>query len=182
MEGSARGKRFQELVVAHLGAAYSLARSLTHDKRQAEDVVQEACLRAFTFLGGFHGGNERAWLLAIVRNAYYSSLRKNRWQALNVPLDEDTDSSERSSELGIVEDVARALEREETSRLVHAAVDQLPEDFRKVIVLRELEGLSYQEIATLAGIPLGTVMSRLSRARKLLLHTRALRALKMGKG
>src|SRR5256885_6883413 len=94
MDSPAGGKRFEETVIAHLDAAYNLARWLTRDERDAEDVVQEACLRAFKFLSTFHGGNARAWLLSIVRNTYYSSLKKNRSQKLNVPLDENGATAE----------------------------------------------------------------------------------------
>ena len=159
----------------HLDAAYNLARWLTRNERDAEDVVQEACLRAFKFLDGFRGGNSRAWFLAIVRNTYYSGLKKNRLQALNVPYDEDGIQANNTVIPGWAasesEDVASGLEREDAKRLVRQALDQLPEEFREIIVLRELEELSYQEISKIAQIPLGTVMSRLSRGRKLLFHT-----------
>ena len=166
-------KRFETTVLVHLDAAYNLAHWLTRDERDAEDVVQEACLRAFKFLETFRGGNTRAWFLTIVRNTFYSGLKKNRSQALNVPFDEE--SSEAEDVAAHVEwawndgeDVASDLEREEAKRLVNEALDRLPEEFREIIVLRELEELSYQDIARIAQIPLGTVMSRLSRARKLL--------------
>jgi RNA polymerase sigma-70 factor (ECF subfamily) len=169
-----RGDRFEDIVIAHLDAAYNLARWLTRDEHDAEDVVQEACLRAFKFLDTFRGGNHRAWLLAIVRNTYYSGLKRNRSQALNVPFDEDgalaDDTAKPGWDAGESDDVVRGLEREDAKRLVNQALDQLPEEFREIIVLRELEDLSYQEIARIAQIPIGTVMSRLSRARKLLFH------------
>lgn len=158
----------------HLDAAYNLARWLTRDERDAEDVVQEACLRAFKFLDGFRGGNSRAWFLAIVRNTYYSGLKKNRSQSLNVPFDEEGTQAEDAGNSGWgaaeSEDVASGLEREDARRVVRQALDRLPEEFREIIVMRELEELSYQEIAKIAQIPLGTVMSRLSRGRKLLCH------------
>lgn len=164
------GKRFESTVLIHLDAAYNLARWLARDERDAEDVVQEACLRAFRFLDGFKGGNSRAWFLAIVRNTYYSGLKKNRAQALNVSLDGEGNIADVAigNEWAVNEDLARSLEREDARRLVSEALDRLPEEFREVVVLRELEELSYQEIARIAQIPLGTVMSRLSRARKLL--------------
>lgn len=156
----------------HLDAAYNLARWLTRDERDAEDLVQEACLRAFRFLETFRGGNSRAWFLAIVRNAYYSSLRKNRAAASSVPFDserfEEDDADVNFWTTGDGDDPLRGLEREEAARALRAALDGLPDEFREIIVLREFEELSYQEIARLAQIPLGTVMSRLSRARKLL--------------
>jgi len=164
------GKRFETAVIVHLNAAYNLAQWLTRDERDAEDVVQEACLRAFKFLDTFRGGNTRAWFLTIVRNTYYSSLKKNRSQALNVSLGEDATEPENAAGWAAneSEDVASGLEREEAKRLVRRALDQLPAEFREIIVLRELEDLSYQDIARIAQIPVGTVMSRLSRARKLL--------------
>ena len=162
--------RFEATVMAHLEAALNLARWLTRDERDAEDLLQEACLRAFRFLDTFHGGNGRAWFLSIVRNTYYSGLKKNRSQALNVPLEEDgIQESDSASPFWVgAEDPSCGLEREEAKRRVRKALDELPEEYREVIVLRELEELSYQEIARIAQIPLGTVMSRLSRARKLL--------------
>ena len=154
----------------HLDAAYNLARWLARNERDAEDVVQEACLRAFRFFASFHGGNARAWLLAIVRNTYYSWLEKNRGRALNVEFNEETVAS---SDCGLAtpgDDVERLLEQDDTRQLVHRALEQLPAEFREVLVLRELEEMSYRDIAEIADIPLGTVMSRLSRARRLMLH------------
>ena len=156
--GSTDETRFKTSVMVHLNAAYSLARWLTRDERDSEDLVQEACLRAFKFLNTFHGGNSRAWFLAIVRNTYYSDKKKHRSESLNVPFDEGSLEGDDSSD---VSDLQNALE----------ALDELPEEFREIIVFRELEDLSYQEIARIAQIPLGTVMSRLSRARKLLHRT-----------
>jgi RNA polymerase sigma-70 factor (ECF subfamily) len=169
-----RVKRFEEIFSVHLDAAYDLARWLTRDDSNAEDVVQEACLRAFKFLDSFHGGNGRAWLLAIVRNTYYTWLEKNRPQMLNVPFDEDTLAADGydvdALTLDATYSVDRLLEAKDSQRLVNHALDQLPAEFREVIVLRELEDMSYKEIATVANIPIGTVMSRLARARKLLLQ------------
>ena len=164
-------RKFEQLFVAHLDAAYDLARWLTRDERNAEDVVQEACLRAFKFLDGFHGENSRVWLLAIVRNTYYSWLRKNQFQALSVPFEEETAAVDAISlEIDGGNPVEELLQQKDARRLINSALEQLPEEFREVIVLRELEDLSYKEIAAVADIPLGTVMSRLARARKLLLQ------------
>jgi RNA polymerase sigma factor (sigma-70 family) len=169
-----RSKRFEELFAVHLDAAYNLARWLTRDDSNAEDVVQEACLRAFKFLDSFHGGNGRAWLLAIVRNTFYTWLEKNRPQMLNVPFDEDILAADGYDMDALTLDascgVDRLLEGEDSRRLVNHALDQLPVEFREVIVLRELQDMSYKEIATVANIPIGTVMSRLARGRKLLQH------------
>ena len=157
----------------HLDAAYDLARWLTRDERNAEDVVQEACLRAFRFIDSFHGENARAWLLAIVRNTFYSWLEKNRGQALNVSFDEDT-LADGGGESATMEydascGIDRVLQQEDSRRLVNRALGELPPEFREVIVLREMEDMSYKEIAAVAGVPIGTVMSRLARARKMLL-------------
>jgi RNA polymerase sigma factor (sigma-70 family) len=169
-EGS-RARRFEQIFAAHLDAAYNFARWLTRDERNAEAVAQEACLRAFKSLDSFHGGNGRAWLLAIVRNTYYTWLKKSRVERANVSFDDETMEAAELAELessgGAVD---LALQQQDARRLVNAALEQLPEEFREVIVLRELEDLSYKEIAAIAGIPLGTVMSRLARARKLLLQ------------
>ena len=156
--------------MAHLDAAYNLARWLARDERDAEDVVQEACLRAFRFYPGFHGGNARAWLLAIVRNTYYTWLEKNRAQMLNVEFTDDTVAAVDYDMATTADSVERLLQENDTRQLVHRALEKIPAEFREVIVLRELEDLSYREIAQIADIPLGTVMSRLSRARKLMLQ------------
>jgi RNA polymerase sigma-70 factor, ECF subfamily len=169
VDGKSKATRFEETFAAHLDAAYDFARWLTRDERNAEDVVQEACLRAFKSLDSFHGGNGRAWLLTIVRNTYYTWLKKRRVETLSVPFDEETmDGSELAALDAAGGGVEAALQQKDASRLVNAALEQLPEEFREVIVLRELEDLSYKEIAAIAGIPLGTVMSRLARGRKLL--------------
>lgn len=173
MDEQSRARRFEHIFAAHLDAAYDFARWLTRDDRNAEDVVQEACLRAFKSLDGFHGDNGRAWLLAIVRNTYYTWFSRNKIEAQNVSFDEETmmagthDVSDLESSIGSVE---RILQQNDARRLVNAALERLPEEFREVVVLRELEDLSYKEIAAIARVPLGTVMSRLARARKLLLQ------------
>jgi RNA polymerase sigma factor (sigma-70 family) len=164
-------ERFEGVFVAHLDAAYNLARWLTRDDSNAEDIAQEACLRAFRFIDGFHGENGRAWLLAIVRNTYYSWLEKNRPQAQNVSFDEETLGADDCSATGPAYcDVDYRLQQDDYRRLINGALDRLPAEFREVIVLRELEEMSYKEIAAIANIPLGTVMSRLARARQMLLR------------
>lgn len=162
--------RFEETVMAHLDAAYNLARWLARDELDAEDVVQEACLRAYRFFGSFRGGNARAWLLTIVRNTYYTWLDKNRSQMQNVEFTDDTVAAVDCEIATTGDSVERLLEQEDTRRLVHRALESIPAEFREVIVLRELEDLPYRDIAEIADIPIGTVMSRLSRGRKLLLH------------
>ena len=152
-------ERFEQAVLPHLDAAYNLARWLTRNDADAEDVVQEAALRAFKFFGGFRGGDSRAWLLTIVRNACYTWLRQNRAQELDAPFDEETHGVEGDNpETVLLEGLDRQMLKE--------ALEELPLEFREAIVLRELEGLSYKEIAAVADVPVGTVMSRLARARK----------------
>jgi RNA polymerase sigma-70 factor (ECF subfamily) len=152
--------RFEEVVLPHLGAAYNLARWLVGNQDDAEDVVQESYLRALKFFTGFRGGNGRPWLLAIVRNTCYTWLRGNRMDTLTTELDEDmplVDTGDVNPEALLI----AAARRE----LVQRALEQLPAEFREVVVLRELEGMSYKEIAEVAVVPVGTVMSRLARAR-----------------
>src|SRR5262245_35415764 len=173
LDEETRVRRFETLFMSHLDAAYDFARWLARDERNAEDVVQEACLRAFKSLDSFRGENGRAWLLAIVRNTYYTWFKRNQIYASSVPLDEESLSAE-SQEVADLEracgSLDQALHQQDVQRLVNDALKTLPEEFREVIVLRELEDLSYKEIAAIAGIPLGTVMSRLARARRLLLQ------------
>jgi RNA polymerase sigma factor (sigma-70 family) len=152
--------RFELEVVPHLDAAYNLARWLTRNDHDAEDVVQEAFLRALRFFGGFRGGDARAWLLKIVRNTCYTWLDKNRAKDTPAVFDEEVHSEETSSD-----DPEKLVLRGSDERMVRQALEELPEQFREALVLRELEGLSYKEIAEVAGISIGTVMSRLSRAR-----------------
>ncbi len=164
-------QRFEELALPHLDAAYNLARWLTRNDHDAHDVVQEAYLRAFKFFAGFHGDNARSWLLAIVRNTCYTWLQQNRGLHVNVSLDELLDSGEADAVLAVEssENGPEKLMRQENDKaMLNRMLEQLPEEFREVIVLKELEDLSYREIAAITGVPLGTVMSRLSRARKLL--------------
>ena len=161
LQGENKTQKYKVVVEPHLNAAYNLARWLMHDDRDAEDVVQEACLRAFKFLDGFRGGDGRAWLLAIVRNTGYTWLQQNRARELNtVPFDEEIHSAEFDSANSDV-----ILHQQIDEQMLRQAVEELPVEFREMIVLRELEGFSYKEIADLANIPLGTVMSRLARAR-----------------
>ena len=149
---------FEKDVLPHLNAAYALARWLT---RNQQDAVQDAFLRAFRFSGGLRGGNTRAWLLKIVRNVCYTHLQKNRSQDLATPFDEELHSEQDHS----VRPETLLLKMEDRQILMQA-VDELPVVMREVLVLRELEGLSYREIAEVANIPLGTVMSTLWRARE----------------
>ena len=149
---------FEEVVLPHLDAAYNLARWLTRNDADAEDVVQEAILRAFRFFKGFHGGDSRAWTLKIVRNTCYSWLQKNRAHENMSEFDEELHSGESGNpETLLIESIDK--------RRLKQILDELPLEFREIVILRELEGLSYKEIAGIADLPLGTVMSRLARAR-----------------
>ena len=156
--------RFEAAVLPHLDAAYTLARYLTRNEHDAEDVVQDACLRALKYFEGFRGEeatSARAWLLAIVRNTAFSSRRRERPDAVVLQFDEAQHSDAVADEHPEAE-VLRSAAKESLGR----ALDRLAPEFREVIVLRELEGLSYKEISDVAGVPVGTVMSRLSRARR----------------
>jgi RNA polymerase sigma-70 factor, ECF subfamily len=151
---------FDQVVLPHLDAAYNLARWLTRNGHDAEDVVQEAFLRALKFFGGFHGGNPRAWLLTIVRNTCYDWLRRHRPSEVPASFDEELHSPVDPSP------TPEDLVMEQADRLrLREALEALPLAWREVLILRELEGLSYKEIADVAGIKIGTVMSRLARAR-----------------
>jgi RNA polymerase sigma-70 factor (ECF subfamily) len=153
--------RFEDIALSHLPAAYNLARWLVRNDHDAEDVVQEAYLRAFKFFGGYRGGESRTWLLTIVRNTCYTWLQRNRARELTDPIDEEQDEVAvdfSNPELRLVQEV--------DAQMVRAALAELPLEFREVMVMRELEELSYKEIAIIADLPIGTVMSRLARGRK----------------
>jgi RNA polymerase sigma-70 factor (ECF subfamily) len=152
---------FDQTILPHLDAAYNLARWLIGNERDAEDVTQEACLRAFKFFSGFRGGDARAWLLTIVRRSAWSWLRSNRRHEETVEFDEELHGGEDLSA-----NPEAALVRAGDVDSVRQAIASLPAVFREVIVLRELEGYAYKEIADIAGVPIGTVMSRLTRARR----------------
>jgi RNA polymerase sigma-70 factor (ECF subfamily) len=161
---------FERVVLPHLHAAYNLARWLVRNTHDAEDVVQEACLRAFRFFGGYQGGDARAWVLKIVRNTSYTFLEKNRPAELAEEFD-DTIHTADTDRPG----AEAALVRSAESRMLHDALDELPVNYRELLVLRELEEMSYKEIAEVMGVPIGTVMSGLARGRSQL-RERLLRA------
>jgi RNA polymerase sigma-70 factor (ECF subfamily) len=152
---------FEDSVLPHLDAAYNLARWLTRNDRDAEDVVQEAYLRAFKYFGNFKGGDARPWLLAIVRNSYHNWIKHNRIPEIETTFEEEV----YPHRLDTV-DPEFLLLREHERQIVRRALRKLPTEFMEVIVLREFEELSYREIADVAQIPVGTVMSRLARARR----------------
>jgi len=150
---------FEDTFLPHFDAAYNLARWLTRDPSDAEDVVQEAFLRAFKFFDGFHGGDSKAWILRIVRNTCYSWLHKNRPREVVYVLDDDIwDNKNGSPETKLIKNVER--------QLLRRGIEDLPALFKEVIVLRDMEGLSYKEIAAVIELPVGTVMSRLARGRE----------------
>ena len=147
----------------HIDSAYNLARWLAKNEHDAQDIVQDSFVRAFTYFGSFYGNDGKAWLLAIVRNTFYSWIqkKKSRQGIENMEeLSEDHISSEETPDL--------ELETKDDQEAIRSALHSLPLEFREVIVLRELEGFSYKEIASLMQIPIGTVMSRLARGREML--------------
>ena len=166
--------RFEKIVLPHLNTAYNLARWLSRSDQDAQDIVQEAYLRAFKFFDGCHGEDARAWLLAIVRNTTYTWLQQNREHLKNTSFDEEVHGLNAEGSVTLLNEANNnpeaILARNDDKRLLNQALEQLPLEFREVLVLRELENLSYKEIAIVAGIPIGTVMSRLARGRKLLLE------------
>jgi len=162
MDASASGvpPAFEHLILPHLDAAYGLARWLLRDPHDAEDAVQEACLRAYQAMDRFRGSEGKPWLLTIVRNVCYSQLRKIRQEPAAAPFDDEAHAT------GYDPAEANAAAWQEfTSDFLRRALERLPPQHREIIVLHELEGLSYRQIGSIAEIPLGTVMSRLARAR-----------------
>lgn len=152
--------KFEQLLLPHLDAAYNLARWLVRNPQDAEDVVQEAYLRAFRFFSGYQGGDSRAWLLKIVRNTSYTFIEKRRPSELAEEFDEKVHVADAEPV-----DAETALVQSVETRMLREALAQLPVTFREALVLRELEGMSYREIAEMMDVPIGTVMSSLARAR-----------------
>jgi RNA polymerase sigma-70 factor (ECF subfamily) len=151
-------QRFDELIEVHLDAAYNLARWLTRNPHDAEDLVREAALRAWKAFAGFRGGSAKAWFLTIVRNTCYTFLKDRRRF-------DEFDESAHTPVQDVPQQEMLLLRNADAARL-REALEALPVEFRETIVLRELEGLSYKEIAEVAGVPIGTVMSRLARGRQ----------------
>ena len=153
---------FEETVLPHLNSAYNLARWMTRNEHDADDIVQESFLRAFRSFDTFLPDHDpRAWLLAIVRNASRTWLKRNRSQEMTVPFDDSCEVA-----MGTWSDPEAELIRNANSQQVHEALKELPFEYREILALRELEELPYKDIAEIVQIPLGTVMSRLSRARR----------------
>jgi RNA polymerase sigma factor (sigma-70 family) len=164
--------RFNNLILPHLNDAYSLARWITGNRTDAEDVVQDACLRAFRAIGGLAQGNARPWMLTIVRNTAYTWLRKNRPSAILVV--EDLEMVEGAQAIPgdpETETPETALITRTNAAGVEAAIAALPVTYRETMILRDVHGLSYREIAEVTGVPIGTVMSRLARGRDRVIKT-----------
>ena len=153
--------QFEQTVLPHINAAFNLAHWLINNDQDAEDIVQESFLRAYKYFSSYQGGNSRAWLLTIVRNTCYTWLHENQAQGLTVDLDDELSSIELDSA-----DPEQCLQIKVDQQSVSRALEELPAVYRELIVLREMEALSYKEIALIAGVPIGTVMSRLARARQ----------------
>jgi RNA polymerase sigma-70 factor (ECF subfamily) len=169
-----KARRFEQVVMPHLDSAYNLARWLTRNDADAQDVVQEAMLRAFKYFDGFDGQYGHAWLLKIVRNTCFTWLRENRSHNDAVPLEDNLDAVDRDA--SALQINAQGLGRSpelvvgdlRDARRLDALIEELPAAYREVIIMREMDDLSYQEIADITGMPMGTVMSRLARARQML--------------
>jgi len=167
-----RDDTFEQVVLPHLDAAYNLARWLMRDHEAGEDVLQEAMVRALTYFSSFKGVNPRAWLLQIVRNTAYGSMALNRGME-TVPIAEESDAPAAAELVSGDDDPEVALLRSRESRQVRALIAALPVELRETLVLREFEEFSYKEIAEATQTPIGTVMSRLWRARQLLAQAAA---------
>ena len=170
MPGQDDHARFTRLVLPHLGDAYSLARWITGSRADAEDVVQDACLRAFRAIGSVEDGSSRPWVLTVVRNTAYTWLRKNRPSAVLVVEDlEAVETAQANSGDPDGQTPETALIAKADAACLQAAIAALPTAYRETLILRDVQGLSYREIAEVTGVPIGTVMSRLARARRRLI-------------
>jgi RNA polymerase sigma-70 factor (ECF subfamily) len=150
---------FEQIFLPHLDAAYNLARWLLRNDQDAEDAVQEAYMRAYKAFARFRGGDGKAWFMTILRNVCYTMIKKLRSHETPEPFDEEIHQTVGETEM------QEAFRQRANVETLHAALEKLPDEFREIIVLHDLEGLAYKEIAAIAGIPIGTVMSRLARAR-----------------
>jgi RNA polymerase sigma-70 factor (ECF subfamily) len=167
-------RRFSAVVLANLDAAYNLARWIVRDDAGAEDAVQEASLRAYRYLGGHAVDNAKPWFMAVVRNACVDWLKDNRRGSGDEPYDDDlhgsNDAGAERFRIAAPGDPERAAMRSDDVRWLVQSIESLPREYREVILLREIEGLSYKEIGSIVDIPIGTVMSRLARGREMLLR------------
>jgi RNA polymerase sigma-70 factor (ECF subfamily) len=154
-------RRFEELFLPYLDTAYNLARWIIQHDQDAQDVVQDAYIRAFKGFHRFRGGNNRAWFMTIVRNTAYNWLNRHAWEEKVIPYDD-----EKHADIIWMNEPEDEFLSERRRQYLKRALEELPLEFREVIILYELEGLSYKELAAALGIPIGTVMSRLSRARR----------------
>jgi len=150
---------FEQVLLPHLDAAYNLARWLLRNDHDAEDAVQEAYLRAYKAFSRFRGGDGKAWLMTILRNVCLTMIKKSRSHEPPEHFDEEIHQAAGQSEM------REAFRQKANAETLHAALEKLPDEFREIIVLHDLEGLAYKQIAVVLGIPIGTVMSRLARAR-----------------
>lgn len=172
--------RFEDVALPHLDAAYNLARWLTRSDADASDVVQEACLRALTYFDGYRGENGKAWLLTIVRNTCYRWMERNRAKgvvSLSPEVESEIDVAASTSGTA-PPDPETMLLKQRDQRILNELMEELPHVFREVLILRELEDMSYRDISDVLGVPIGTVMSRLARARGLLKDAWARRSAK----
>lgn len=161
MSGGSKLERFERALLPHLDAAHNLARWLLGNSHDAEDAVQDAFVRALTFFESFHGEDGRGWLLAIIRNTCFDFLRKSKRSAQMLGSPEELDRAADAAPTPEVQHLRNA-----SAQLVRDGIEKLPAEYREVLVLRELEELSYKQIAQVTGVPIGTVMSRLARARQ----------------
>ena len=157
--GNLSQPEFEQVFLPHLDAAYNLARWLLRNDQDAEDAVQDAYLRAYKAASRFRGGDGKAWLMTILRNVCYTKIKKSRSHEPPEPFDEEIHQAVGQA------DIREAGRQEANAETLHQALEKLPDEFREIIVLHDLEGLAYKQIAAIAGIPIGTVMSRLARAR-----------------
>ena len=174
MSGEDTRARFERIVQPYLGDAHALARWITGDRADSEDIVQEACLRAFRAINGYAGGNARAWVLSIVRNTAYTWLARNRTAVVTAVDDlvaaEHANASPASAGGSYAANPETELIAMADAARLEAAIAALPPQFRDTLVLRDIQGLDYREIAAVTEVPVGTVMSRLARARQRLLR------------
>jgi RNA polymerase sigma factor (sigma-70 family) len=159
--------RFEAQVLPHLDAAYRFARWLGHSSSDAQDIVQEAMLRAYRGFAGLRGGEVKAWLLTIVRNCHATAYQQQQRRAA-VPLSEYAESAEVQATVAVPPDPEREAMERDNQRSLERLLDRLSVEHREVLVLRELDEMSYREISAVVGVPIGTVMSRLARARTML--------------